>query len=143
LSRSRNYIGDIPAEVAKEAEGERMNYFNEEQMTRAQKNRLAELERKEAKIKVKQPEKPIEQPTETKPEGEKPAVVEVKEKPTKKTYNRQPKETKYPVALFVNAYGFIRISYEIRRDLEWGDKGEITNLTADKNADGSLTIRKA
>jgi len=89
-----------------------------------QPRKAKNFEEVQAKIKVEQPDKPIE----------KPAVVE--EKPAKKAYRRQPKETKYPVALFVNAYGFIHIPNDMRQDLGWGQKGDITDLTAEKNHPG-------
>jgi len=96
------------------------------------------------KIRVEEVEQPAEKTTEAKPEEDKPTVTKVKttEKPAKKTYKRQTKETNYPVALFIKAYGFIRISNHMRKDLGCGQKGQITNLTAEKHADGSITMKK-
>ena len=80
----------------------------------------------------------IEKPAEEKPKEK--LKAEVKEKPAGVTY---------PVKLFCNEYGFIRIKNKLREDLGWGrtktkDKAGIkTDLVAEKDEEGRLIICRA
>lgn len=92
----------------------------------------------EGKGKVKEKTRIVYDPTKDRMAG-----TEVKE-PDKVTERakRPVKAPEYPVSVFVNAYDFIHIPRNVRRDLGWGERGEIVNLVAEKNADGSLTLRR-
>ena len=61
------------------------------------------------------------------------------EKKTKKAPKKKDKTATFPASIRVNDYGFIGIRKPLLEALSW-HKGE--NLTIDKNADGSATLRK-
>jgi len=68
-------------------------------------------------------------------------IVKEKAKPKPKP-EKSAATLQYPLDSFVNEYGFMRFSKDLLADLGWKAKTRI-DLKVDKNADGSITLRKA
>jgi hypothetical protein len=64
-------------------------------------------------------------------------IVEEKAKPKRE---RKSKTVNYPMAVRINAYGFMRFSKGLCENLGWHYE---MALKLDKNTDGSVTLRKA
>ena len=70
---------------------------------------------------------------------------------TKPAAEKEKAAATYPVKLFLNEYGFVRIANALRADLGWGTtankekgiNGSKVSLTAEKDAQGNLIIRRA
>jgi hypothetical protein len=102
------------------------------------KAKAAAKEPKISKVSEKLPQVGPEQP-----EAEEPKKAQKKEKPKKEPKAKGKKEKEpltFPVAVRINAYGFLGIRKPLLEALDW-HKG--MGLKIDKNADGSATVRKA
>jgi hypothetical protein len=64
---------------------------------------------------------------------------ENKQKKKPKTQKNAPKGIQFPVAARINAYGFLNFRKRLLDALGW-TKGQ--KLTIERNADGSITVRK-
>lgn len=106
---------------------------------------LNKLDNGELSVKGKKPKqpKPLQppQPKEpdkiAQPEGTADQKVEKKAKPKKQ---KKPTTVQYPADARINAYNFLRLSNDLLADLGWHVD---MKLKVDKNADGSITLRKA
>jgi mRNA-degrading endonuclease RelE of RelBE toxin-antitoxin system len=67
-------------------------------------------------------------------------VAEIVEEKAKPKREKKTVTVEYPVSLRINAYGFLRFSKDLCADLGWSWD---MPLKLDKNADGSVTLRKA